>query len=116
MRQYRVTPNPAAMLALGVTAAEIEAAIARFGTNSGGGFVDQQGREYLIRNLGLTQRLEDLRGTPVAQRAGQAQSVLLHQLAAVDSRQGRGGAMQAIAAPRPLSSASKSSPMPTRWR
>jgi len=84
VRQYRVTPNPAAMLTLGVTAAEIEAAIARFGTNSGGGFVDQQGREYLIRNLGLTQRLEDLRGIAVAQRAGQSQPVLLHQVAAVE--------------------------------
>ncbi|MBJ7252131.1 MAG: efflux RND transporter permease subunit, partial [Acetobacteraceae bacterium] len=84
VRQYRVTPNPAAMLTLGVTAAEIEAAIARFGTNSGGGFVDQQGSEYLIRNLGLTQRLEDLRGIPVAQRAGQWQPVLLHQVATVD--------------------------------
>ncbi len=84
VRQYRVTPNPSAMLTLGVTAAEIEAAIARFGTNSGGGFVDQQGREYLIRNLGLTQRLEDLRGIPVAQRAGQSQPVLLHQVATVE--------------------------------
>ena len=84
VRQYRVTPNPAAMLTLGVTATEIEAAIARFGTNSGGGFVDQQGREYLIRNLGLTQRLEDLRGIPVAQRAGQSQPVLLHQVATVE--------------------------------
>lgn len=84
VRQYRVTPIPAAMLALGVTAAEIEAAIARFGTNTGGGFVDQHGREYLIRNVGLTRRLDDLRGTPVAQREGQMQPVLLHQVAAVE--------------------------------
>ena len=84
VRQYRVTPEPAAMLALGVTAEQVEAAVARFGTNTGGGFVDQRGREYLIRNLGLTQRLEDLADTPVAQRPGYPTPVLLRQVAAVE--------------------------------
>ena len=84
VRQYRVTPDPAAMLALGVAAEQVEAAVARFGTNTGGGFVDQRGREYLIRNLGLTQRLEDLADTPVAQRPGYPTPVLLRQVAAVE--------------------------------
>ena len=61
VRQYRITPDIAAMQALDVTPEQIEAAVTRFGTNTGGGFIDQQGREYLIRNVGLTQRLEDLR-------------------------------------------------------
>ncbi len=61
---------------------QIEAAVTRFGTNTGGGFVDQQGREYLIRNIGLTRRLEDLRDTVVAYR--QDQPVLLRQVADVD--------------------------------
>ena len=60
VRQYRVTPNVATMQALEVTHEQIEEAITRFGTNTGGGFVDQHGREYLIRNVGLTKRLEDL--------------------------------------------------------
>ncbi|UPY38955.1 efflux RND transporter permease subunit [Sediminicoccus sp. KRV36] len=84
VRQYRVTPDPAAMLALGVTSEQIEAAVGRFGTNTGGGFVDQRGREYLIRNLGLTQRLEDLAETPVAQRPGYPTPVLLRQVATVE--------------------------------
>ncbi len=84
VRQYRVTPDPAAMLALGVTPAQMEAAVTRFGTNTSGGFVDQRGREYLIRNLGLTQRLEDLADTPVAQRPGYSTPVLLRQVAAVE--------------------------------
>jgi heavy-metal exporter, HME family len=84
VRQYRVTPDPAAMLALGVTSEQVEAAVARFGTNTGGGFVDQRGREYLIRNLGLTQRLEDLADTPVAQRPGQPTPILLRQVATVE--------------------------------
>ena len=61
----------ARMQALGVTHEQIEQAVARFGTNTGGGFVDQHGREYLIRNVGLTNRLEDLRNIVVVTRDGQ---------------------------------------------
>ena len=82
VRQYRVVPNVAQMQSLDVSYEQIEAAVARFGTNTAGGFVDQHGREYLIRNVGLTKRLEDLRDTVVLYRHGQP--VLLHQVAAVD--------------------------------
>src|SRR5215212_9980704 len=82
VRQYRVVPNIATMHALDVTHEQIEQAINRFGTNTGGGFVDQHGREYLIRNVGLTRRLEDLRKTVVLHRQGQP--IFLHQVAAVD--------------------------------
>ncbi len=82
VRQYRITPDIAAMQALDVTPEQIEAAVTRFGTHTRGGFIDQQGREYLIRNVGLTQRLEDLRNTVVLQRQGQP--ILLHQVAGVD--------------------------------
>jgi HME family heavy-metal exporter len=58
--------------ALDVTHEQIEAAVTRFGTNTGGGFVDQHGREYLIRNVGLTRRLEDLRNTGGGPQAGPA--------------------------------------------
>ncbi len=81
VRQYRITPNPAAMQALDVSAEQIETAAARFGTNTGGGFVNQHGREYLIRNVGLSERLEDLRNTVVA--AGAGQPILLRQVATV---------------------------------
>lgn len=82
VRQYRVTPNLAALQALDITHEQIEAAVTRFGTNTGGGFVDQHGREYLIRNVGLTRRMEDLRNTVVLHRLGQP--VFLHQVAQVD--------------------------------
>src|SRR5215212_10506804 len=82
VRQYRIVPNIASLQALGVTHEQIEAAVTRFGTNTGGGFVDQHGREYLIRNVGLTKRLEDLRNTVVVYKGGQP--VFLHQVAQVD--------------------------------
>ena len=82
VRQYRVTPNIATMQALDVTHEQVEQAITRFGTNTGGGFVDQGGREYLIRNVGLTKRLEDLANTVVVYRHSQA--ILLKQVATVE--------------------------------
>jgi len=82
VRQFRVMPNLALMQGLDVTYDQLEAAVARFGTNTAGGFVDQQSREYLIRNVGVTRRLEDLRDTVIAYRQGQP--VLLRQVAAVD--------------------------------
>ena len=82
VRQYRVVPDPVAMHLLDITHNQIEGAVTRFGINSSGGFVDQHGREYLIRNVGLTRRLEDLRDTVVAYR--QDQPVLLRQVASVD--------------------------------
>jgi HME family heavy-metal exporter len=82
VRQYRVTPNVATMQALDVTHEQVEQAITRFGTNTGGGFVDQGGREYLIRNVGLTKRLEDLANTVVVYRNSQA--ILLKQVATVE--------------------------------
>ena len=82
VRQYRVTPNVATMQALEVTHEQIEQAITRFGTNTGGGFVDQSGREYLIRNVGLTKRLEDLANTVVVSRSNQP--ILLKQVATIE--------------------------------
>jgi len=82
VRQYRVSPDPAMMSRLEIAPSEIEAAIRKFGTNTGGGFIDQHAQEYLIRNIGLTNRLDDLRNLVVATRQGQ--SVLLRQVAQVD--------------------------------
>ena len=81
VRQFRVAPNPPAMRALGVSLAELERALQQFGTNSGGGYADQYNREYLIRNIGRTLKLEDLRNVVV--RADGGRSVYLHQVAEV---------------------------------
>ncbi len=81
VRQYRVSPNPAAMRMLGVTQPQVEAALAQFGSNTGGGFTDQYSREFLIRNIGSTRSLDDLRSIVVATVGGQP--VALRQVADV---------------------------------
>ena len=82
VRQYRVTPNIPLMDSLDVKHAEVVDALRQFGINTGGGYVDQAGREYLIRNIGRTSRLDDLRDLVVAVRDGQP--IPLRHVADVD--------------------------------
>ncbi|WP_430912138.1 efflux RND transporter permease subunit [Methylobacterium sp. sgz302541] len=95
VRQFRVSPNPAAMRALGVGNAQLETALQSFGTNAGGGFTDQYAREYLIRNIGRTMSLDDLRSIVVANVGGAP--VYLRQIAdvsfAAKVKRGDGGYM-----------------------
>jgi heavy-metal exporter, HME family len=81
VRQFRVTPDPARLLAAQVSLDQLRQALQNFGHNSAGGFVDAGGRELLIRNIGQSKRLEDLRQLPVASRNGQV--IQLRQLADV---------------------------------
>ncbi len=81
VRQYRVAPNPSSMRALGVTMEGLEKALQKFGTNTGGGFADQYSREFLIRNIGRTLNLDELKGVAIPSAGGR--SVYLHQIAEV---------------------------------
>lgn len=81
VRQYRVEPKPAQLQALGVEREKLDAALRDFGANTSGGFLEAQGREFLIRAIGRTSRTEDLQNLVVAVKNGQP--VLLKQLADV---------------------------------
>jgi len=81
VRQYRIAPNVQMMNELAITPKQIEDAVRQFGVNTGGGFVDQYAREYLIRNIGITNRLEDLRNVVVVSRNGK--NIILKQVAEV---------------------------------
>ena len=82
VRQYQVTPNVAQMARLNVSLDDVERSARQFGANTGGGFVDQNRAEYLVRNIGRTTRIEDLRSLVVTMREGQA--ITLGQVATVD--------------------------------
>jgi len=81
VRQFRVEIKPSQLQALGVEREQLEAALKDFGANTSGGFLESQGREYLIRQLGRTSRIEDLRNLVVTVTNGQA--ILLKQVADV---------------------------------
>ncbi len=82
VRQFRISPNPAAMRAFGIGPEQIEKALASFGANAGGGFTDQYSREYLIRNIGRTTSLDDLRTVVVG--SNENGPVYLKQIAEVE--------------------------------
>jgi HME family heavy-metal exporter len=81
VRQYRVEVKPAQLQALGVEREKLEAALRDFGANTSGGFLESQGREYLIRQMGRTSRIEDLQNVVVTVKNGQP--ILLKQVAEV---------------------------------
>jgi len=81
VRQYQVQPNTVRMAQLGITHEQLETALKGYSSNTSGGFLEVNGREYLIRNLGRTSRLEDLRSLALTAKEGQP--VLLRQIADV---------------------------------
>jgi len=81
VRQYRVELRPAQLQALGIEREKLDAALRDFGANTSGGFLEVQGREYLIRQIGRSSRIEDLQNLVVAVKNGQP--ILLKQIADV---------------------------------
>src|SRR3989344_4991326 len=79
VRQFQVLPDTARMAALGITHDQLTGALKGFAANTSGGFLELSGREYLIRHLGRTSRLEDLQNLALTAKNGQ--SVLLRQVA-----------------------------------
>jgi HME family heavy-metal exporter len=81
VRTLRVAPDTARMAQFGVSLTQLEQALRGWAGNAGGGFVDLNSREYLIRHIGRSNRIEDLAGIAVAWRDGRA--ILLGQVASV---------------------------------
>ncbi|MBU0918034.1 MAG: CusA/CzcA family heavy metal efflux RND transporter [Gammaproteobacteria bacterium] len=81
VRQFQVQPDTERMAELGVTLADLTTALRGFSANTSGGFLERNGREYLIRHLGRTTELAHLQDLVLASRNGQP--VLLRQVAGV---------------------------------
>ncbi|KGH20522.1 multidrug transporter AcrB, partial [Comamonas thiooxydans] len=81
VRQLRVEPDTARMAQFGVTLSQLETALKGFAGNAGGGFIDLNSKEYLIRHIGRTNRVEDLQSAAVAWRDGRP--IRLEQVANV---------------------------------
>ena len=78
VRQFQVQPNTIRMAELGITHDQLEAALKGYSSNTSGGFLELNGREYLIRNIGRTSRLDDLKNLALTAKNGQA--ILLRQI------------------------------------
>lgn len=81
VRQLRVEPDTARMAQFGVSLTQVEQSLKGFATNAGGGFIDLNSREYLIRHVARTRRVEDLQAVAVAWKDGRP--IRLEQVANV---------------------------------
>jgi HME family heavy-metal exporter len=81
VRQFQVQPNTTRMAELGITHDQLEGALKGYSSNTSGGFLELNGREYLIRNLGRTSRLDDLKNLALTSKNGQP--ILMRQIAEV---------------------------------
>ena len=69
-KQFHVLPDPDRLLAFKLTLQDLLAALARNNLNTGAGYIERNGTQYLIRSPGQIGSLEDIRGITVAKRAG----------------------------------------------
>ncbi|MBX9913245.1 MAG: CusA/CzcA family heavy metal efflux RND transporter [Pseudomonadaceae bacterium] len=81
VRQFRVEPNSAMMAQLDVSYDELASTLKGFSSNTSGGYLEQNAREYLIRNMGRTTKLEDMQNLAV--KVVNGQPILLKQVAEV---------------------------------
>ena len=81
VRQFQVQPDTRRMAELGITHEQMEAALKGYASNTSGGFLELNGREVLIRHIGRTSRLDDLKNLALTARNGQP--ILLRQIAEV---------------------------------
>ena len=81
VRQYQVQPDTARMAALGVPLESLQSALKNYSANTSGGFLELNSREYLIRNIGRTTRIEDLQRLPVMWKGTRA--IQLSEVASV---------------------------------
>lgn len=65
VKQIQVQPNLYRLSAFGVTFEELEAAVSRAAGNATSGYLQAGPREIMVRNLGMTTRLEDIAQTVV---------------------------------------------------
>ncbi|MGB7183453.1 MAG: efflux RND transporter permease subunit, partial [Burkholderiaceae bacterium] len=85
VRQFQVQPNTQRMAELDISHEQLKDALAGYSSNTSGGFLELNGREYLIRNLGRTSRLEDLKNLAITYKDadGVGHPIRMRQIAEV---------------------------------
>jgi cobalt-zinc-cadmium resistance protein CzcA len=69
-KQFHVLPNPDKLLAYDLTLQDIMAALARNNINTGAGYIERFGAQYLIRSPGQVANLDDIKHITITKRQG----------------------------------------------
>ena len=106
LKTYQVSLDPQRLVAYGLSVGDVFTALEANNRNVGGGYIEHQGEQYLVRGEGLVKRLEDIGnvvvahgegGTPVYVRnVGTVELAPMIRQGAV-TRDGRGEAVVGIA-------------------
>ena len=80
-KQFQVLVDPSLLLRYDISLAEVEAAVQASNSNATGGYLNQGGKELLVRSLGRIQSLDDLASVVIKATGGRP--VLLGQVARV---------------------------------
>jgi cobalt-zinc-cadmium resistance protein CzcA len=70
VRQFHITPDPARLLAYGLTMRDVLDAVARNNANAGAGYIERSGEQYLIRVPGQVADADGLAQVVIATRDG----------------------------------------------
>jgi CzcA family heavy metal efflux pump len=82
VKQVHIMPDPHRLAAMGVTFAELEAAVAKSSNNSTSGYLTTSTQEIMVRNLGMSTDLDEL-GSTVIKKLGD-RPVLISDVARVE--------------------------------
>jgi cobalt-zinc-cadmium resistance protein CzcA len=80
-KQFHITPNPAQLLAFGLTFHDLVEALQMNNANVGAGYIEKNGEQYLIRAPGQVSEIDDIEKIIVAHRDGVP--VIIQQVAEV---------------------------------
>lgn len=69
-KQFHVLPYPDKLLAFDLTLEDVMVALARNNTNTGAGYIERFGSQYLIRSPGQVTSLDDLKHITITKREG----------------------------------------------
>ncbi len=88
IKQYRITPDFVLLNDLGLSIQDLHERLAGFAENASGGFLEDRSKEYLIRTIGRTTSIKDLKNLVVGSSEkhspnSKSQSVILSQVADV---------------------------------
>ena len=69
-KQYHVQPDPAKLIGLGLSFADIAEALERNNANRGAGYLERNGEGYVVRSAGRLESMDEIGNVVVATRGG----------------------------------------------
>jgi len=70
IKQFHVLPDPDSLLAFDLTLQDVMTALARNNSNTGAGYIERFGAQYLIRSPGQVATIDDIKSITVTKRNG----------------------------------------------